>query len=190
MSNETFEPLVLKVSARAVEHQNAIIMQTIQHIGGNQYMDITIDRNKVLEALADYVEKCRRADRETVTDKQQINELERLAQLIGKGERSLWCKRVGGMNGARRALAAYLLEHGVIVPPCKVGDKIFFIVNMSEHLAFNDFVTDDTVTKIGVTTKGILHEKGVDFKDFGKTVFLTREEAESALAVRKEDEGK
>ena len=72
----------------------------------------------------------------------------------------------------------------VIVPPCEVGDKIFFIVNMSEHLAFNDFVTDDTVTKIGVTTKGILHEKGVDFTDFGKTVFLTREEAEAALKER------
>lgn len=86
------------------------------------------------------------------------------------------------------AIADYLLANGVIVPPCKVGDKIFFIVNMSEHLAFNDFVTDDTVTKIGVTTKGILHEKGVDFTDFGKTVFLTREEAESKLRKGQNDE--
>ena len=111
---------------------------------------------------------------------------DRLIELLKKG--TDYAK--GNMNDyfvdyAYSDVADYLLANGVIVPPCKVGDKIFFIVNMSEHLAFNDFVTDDTVTKIGVTTKGILHEKGVDFTDFGKTVFFTREEAEAALADAK-----
>lgn len=81
-------------------------------------------------------------------------------------------------------MADNLLANGVIVPSCKVGDKVFFIVDMRQHKAFNNFVREDTITKIGVTTKGILHERGIDFADFGKTVFLTREEAEKALAER------
>ena len=63
-----------------------------------------------------------------------------------------------------------------------MGDTIFFIGQVSD--AFPDFVYGDTVTKIGVTTRGIMREKGVDIADFGKTVFLTREEAEKALAER------
>lgn len=79
------------------------------------------------------------------------------------------------------AVADYLIANGVIVPPCKVGDTVFEIADMSNHKAFSHIVWSDTITKIGVTTKGILHEKGIDFADFGKTVFLTREEAEKAL---------
>ncbi len=124
-----------------------------------------------------------------------MNERERLIELLEKAEEKAeaylrendYTYRIPTLKEICGVYADHLLANGVIVPPCKVGDKIFFIVNMSEHLAFNDFVTDDTVTKIGVTTKGILHEKGVDFTDFGKTVFLTREEAEAALKERGEE---
>lgn len=80
-------------------------------------------------------------------------------------------------------IADYLLANGVIVPPCKVGDKVFFVGHISD--AIPDFIYTDTITKIGVTTSGLMHERGIDFNDIGKTVFLTREEAERAL--RKED---
>ena len=49
---------VTRISARAVEEQDEIIMRTIQRIGNDIYTDITVDRNKVLEALQDYQEKC------------------------------------------------------------------------------------------------------------------------------------
>ena len=80
---------------------------------------------------------------------------------------------------AATAFADYLLANGVIVPPCKVGDKVFLVGHISD--AIPDFIYDDTITKIGVTTRGVMHERGIDFADFGKTVFLTRAEAERAL---------
>ena len=84
--------------------------------------------------------------------------------------------------------ADHLLANGVIVPECKVGDEIFFIHHINDVIP--DFITSDTVTKVGVTTKGILSEVGVDFTSFGKTVFLTREEAEASLAERSENDDK
>ena len=108
---------------------------------------------------------------------------DRLIELL-KCFRTPICEGLSAKLPDVERLADHLLANGVIVPPCKVGDKIFYIVNMKGHKAFNDFVSDDTITKIGVTTKGILCERGIDFADFGKTVFLTREEAEKALAQR------
>ena len=76
-------------------------------------------------------------------------------------------------------LADRLLANGVIVPPCKVGDTVYFIGHVSDSIP--DFIYDDTITKIGVITRGIIQEKGIDFADIGKKVFLTREAAEQAL---------
>ena len=75
--------------------------------------------------------------------------------------------------------ADHLLANGVIVPPCKVGDKVYFIGHVSDSIP--DFIYGDTITKIGVITRGIIYEKGIDFADIGKTVFLSRKEAEQAL---------
>ena len=68
-------------------------------------------------------------------------------------------------------IADYLLANGVIVPPCKVGDKVYWIFEPP----FDD-----------VTEKEIVEDEfwWAMFEDFGKTVFLTREEAEKALAER------
>ena len=67
----------------------------------------------------------------------------------------------------------------MILSPCKVGDTVYFIGHVSDSIP--DFIYDDTITKIGVITRGLLHEKGIDFADIGKTVFITRKEAEQAL---------
>ena len=40
-----------------VEKQDEIICQAISHIGGKEFRHITIDRNKVIEALTDYMKK-------------------------------------------------------------------------------------------------------------------------------------
>lgn len=100
-------------------------------------------------------------------------------------------------------LADYLLANGVIVPPCKVGYYIWFIKN--DKLTFGQ-VEDVTISRNGTYAfvfevdeeDDIIDEWTVPLCDFGKTVFLTKEEAENALSklqasykqIRKEDEGK
>ena len=94
------------------------------------------------------------------------------------------------------AIADYLLANGVIVPPCKVGDKVFIIekeyrLNKVEHKIITceiEFIYVSSKTKRYHTKKiECPHmDNGFNFrpKDIGKTVFLTKEEAEQALKER------
>lgn len=76
-------------------------------------------------------------------------------------------------------LTDYLLANGVIVPPCKVGDTVYY-----------ETYTNNGSTSIGVQPHKIIAHRLImvtesncliaDF-EIGKTVFLTREEAERAL---------
>lgn len=99
-----------------------------------------------------------------------------------------------GVNLAE-VIADYLLDNGVIVPPCKVGDTVYYI-NTQYHIAlYRNKIYEAKVARIVATSLGVclvIHirdESGCceipDVKDFGKTVFLTREEAEKALAERR-----
>ena len=92
-------------------------------------------------------------------------------------------------------LADYLLKNGVIVPPCKVGDKIYAHWNCGKHgKSISEFVVThidiDYLPDIEVAYKSQTSLSGTyhfaKLSDFGKTVFLTREEAEKALAERSE----
>ena len=89
-------------------------------------------------------------------------------------------------------IADHLLENGVIVPPCKVGDTVYYF----SHRPFNLSVLANTiyeahVVRIVTTNLGtslviqIHNEYGVtevpQISSFGKTVFLTKEEAERVL---------
>ena len=77
-------------------------------------------------------------------------------------------------------LADYLLEHGVIVLPCKVGDTVY-------HVFPKKGIQTNTVRQIRIGSCGmnIFDFNGFfEPSDFGKTVFLTREEAEKALKER------
>lgn len=101
------------------------------------------------------------------------------------------------VNGCRPELkyflADYLLANGVIVPPCKVGDTVYYLTIV------------DTEKELNVTEifEGVVHAVCFDGKliwfsatyanglfyyhnsnDFGKTVFLSLEEAEKSLAER------
>lgn len=98
------------------------------------------------------------------------------------------------VNGCARhwaeVIADYLLANGVIVPPCKVGDKLFAISQMRDKRIL-PFVNEHEATsiKIGKRKCVVYHEKDGFIKifkqdDFGKTVFLTRKEAEQALKER------
>lgn len=79
----------------------------------------------------------------------------------------------------------------VIVLPCKVGHRVFALLDTDKHISECEVKQIGLGNEIGfvglepIGDRG--REYGVSLKGFGKTVFLTREEAEKALA---EMEGK
>ena len=95
-------------------------------------------------------------------------------------------------------LADHLLSKGVIVPPVKVGDTVYRPITTSKGKPdIWEFIV--TSTSIDIDENGVSpysyvsgHIKRTycgaiaDFREFGKTVFLTREEAEKALERREE----
>ena len=86
-------------------------------------------------------------------------------------------------------LADYLLEHGVIVPPCKFLSKCYVLPTRNNNLSditetkcLGFILSQDSYNANLVTEKNKLYQPC--FGAFGKTVFLTREEAERALKER------
>ena len=107
--------------------------------------------------------------------------------------------------------ADYLLEKGVIVPPCNVGDTVYVITEKHPCYACKwcgDWchkdctITDKTKlvvkevkvfyflfqemhnkiqVEVGGTKHLQMHFLHFNVEDFGKTVFLTKEQAEKAL---------
>ena len=71
-----------------------------------------------------------------------------------------------------------LIANGVILPPCKVGDTVWIIgVYQGIYSAtVRVFFFNHSGIEMIRTTKC-----DIPFSEFGKTVFLTREEAEEAL---------
>ena len=93
------------------------------------------------------------------------------------------------------AIADYLLANGVIVPPCKVGDTVYVIIDIDNpaRRMLECKVISVSMEETGMhfqfqTVKKYLYRYGnFDIDDVGKTVFLTREQAEQALAEATND---
>ena len=88
-------------------------------------------------------------------------------------------------------LADHLLANGVIVLPCKVGDKIYFVDEVCDENA-NEYLDINVgeVVSFSIQKEGLWmycrYENGLTYwhlvaDELGKTVFLTREEAEAKL---------
>lgn len=83
-------------------------------------------------------------------------------------------------------------EGGCVVLPCKVGDKLYKI---SEN-GVKEVVVQSIVFMLSHTvnhlTVHVANERGamteIETKDFGKTIFLTRKEAEASLERMKRNE--
>jgi hypothetical protein len=90
-----------------------------------------------------------------------------------------------------RELAVADQEGHVIVLPCKVGHRVFALLDTDKHISeceIKQIGLGNEIGFVGLEPIGARGRKyGVALKGFGKTVFLTREEAEKALA---EMEGK
>lgn len=75
-----------------------------------------------------------------------------------------------------------------VVLPCKVGQRVFALMDMDKYISECEVKQIGMGNKIGfiglepIGARG--REYGVALNGFGKTVFLTREEAEKALEER------
>lgn len=84
-----------------------------------------------------------------------------------------------------RELAEADKDKRVVVLPCKVGQRVFALMDMDKHISECEVKQIGLGNKIGfiglepIGARG--REYGVALNGFGKAVFLTREEAEKAL---------
>lgn len=114
-----------------------------------------------------------------------MNERERLIELITTSD--ILCDTCGENSPSycAEALADYLLANGVIVPPCKVGDMAYFVIE--DGVIGKKYISPERI--VDICTKGFYTSGHKDsdengdlwlWSEIGKTVFLT-EEAEQAL---------
>ena len=91
------------------------------------------------------------------------------------------------------AIVDHLLDEGVIVPPCKLGQTVY-VLQLREiyECRVNEICISAGNNNVVVLDRFIngflIRRYGAEyFNAFGKTVFLTKEEAEKALAERNEN---
>lgn len=79
----------------------------------------------------------------------------------------------------------------LVVLPCKVGQRVFALLDTDKHISECEVKQIGMGNKIGfiglepIGARG--REYGVALNGFGKTVFLTHEEAEKALEAMKDE---
>lgn len=105
---------------------------------------------------------------------------DRLVKLIETAKKEWWEK--SGRYQTSKASADYiadcLLDDGWVRPPCKVGDTVYY------PYEYGNVVLEKTVIKIVIEKEDRWLDVGVSFLPFeniGKTVFLTKAEAEQKL---------
>lgn len=74
--------------------------------------------------------------------------------------------------------ADYLIDNGVIVPPCKIGDTVYRICKRKYDV---DGYGMQFIEELGIIRNAFSLNM---YHELGKTVFLTREAAEKALKAR------
>ena len=93
-------------------------------------------------------------------------------------------------------IADKLLAEGVIAPPCKVGDEVYWIGNKERtvktyYVACVEINIFDghihTVIHTKINKDNFYSDEHFSNYQFGKCLFFTREEAEKALAERSEE---
>ena len=81
-------------------------------------------------------------------------------------------------------VADYLLDNGVVVLRCKVGDKVY-VIRYGEETDY--IIVPMLILEVKQNVNGVFFEPSDNIpafrpKDFGKWVFTTKEEAEAKLA--------
>ena len=102
------------------------------------------------------------------------------------------CTIVGECGGISRVrvLAEADKDGRLVVLPCKVGQRVFALLDTDKHISECEVKQIGMGNKIGfiglepIGARG--REYGISLNGFGKNVFLTREEAENALGAMKD----
>ena len=101
------------------------------------------------------------------------------------------CTIVGECKGIDhlRELAEADKDGRLVVLPCKVGQRVFALLDTDKHLSeceVKQIGLGNEIGFVGIEPIGARgREYGVSIKGFGKTVFLTHEKAEKALEAMK-----
>ncbi len=112
---------------------------------------------------------------------------ERLIELL-KGNLPHFTNDVASWNDEHIGeLADHLLANGVVVPPVKVGQTIYFIGGIYSNLIKTAIVEEIILNDSGVRDLLVTSESGVEFEDSIETFFLTREDAERALKEKRNE---
>ena len=101
---------------------------------------------------------------------------DRLIELIGQS--SIW--NLQAQLLLVEQIADHLLANGVVVPPCKVGDKVWCLLGHNIIEFEVSRIAIEPFAEIGMS----FYCYGgftFDMRGLGKTVFLSREEAEQKL---------
>lgn len=126
-------------------------------------------------------------------------EVEKIHQDVEDGFLKSTARRYGVPVDRLHELAQADREGRCVVLPCKVGDTIYRVVHCDDgsgyavwtiRVNFVEFNDNDSIELpnyvIGTTENGA--GTTMEFSDFGKTAFTTREAAEEALKAREQDE--
>ena len=96
---------------------------------------------------------------------------DRLIELLDKVQSNGNATKAGINYIQNSTLADYLIENGVILPPCKVGDTVY-VIGSKYRCGREEKWINTGKFRLG------------DIDRIGKTVFLTKEEAQKALEER------
>lgn len=116
------------------------------------------------------------------------NMRDRLIELIYSANKKFTDENIADEEVVK-ILADYLIENGAIIPPCKVGDTVYDIsefVNGCSYPEIYEYKCDYITIFKDKDGETVFEIDAINFhfNDFGKTVFLTREDAEKALGER------
>ena len=124
-----------------------------------------------------------------------MNVQDKLEALIAQAQRDFLNTEID-VGRIEKHVAQHLAKNGVVVMPCRVGDKLYEICDGIDGEA-ETCISEITVTEIG--TNHIFFsahmppkddmEYEITFDKLGDTVFFSREEAERALEKRGENVG-
>lgn len=134
-----------------------------------------------------------------------MTERERLYELIVEAENKFFRETPCGTDSSRiEKVVEHLLANGVILPPVTVGQTVYYIVGgyyrSPECCKVSDpckvveisYKQQTRNTKTGTELRllaGFITDNGIrySFDGIGKTVFLTREDAEAELEKRRKE---
>ena len=111
-----------------------------------------------------------------------MTDKEKLIELLKKADENADLKCITDYEDAVADIADYLLANGVIVPPCKVGDTVYLPIKTDWGTIENYEIVEVGQDRDGIYFRIYDEEQNkVYLEEIGKTVFLTKEEAEGKL---------